>query len=133
MWQHAATYRHKIQWHNYIESFERIITYPGSVQALWEWSKNEKCSTGNYVYSSVNLNVSEINKSANFCEWTTYKICVLLFSINLVWMISHSKKYSARYYHKYEHLNVRYPLFLSGYKENPIFPTEFLKMLKFQI
>jgi hypothetical protein len=33
-------------------------------------------------------------------ELTEYKIFVLIFSTTLVWNISHSKKHSARYYHK---------------------------------
>jgi hypothetical protein len=48
--------------------------------------------------------------------------CVLIYSKPFAWNISHGKKNSARYYHKF--LHVKYPLFMSDYNQNWIFSTE---------
>jgi len=56
------------------------------------------------------------------------KKCVLRFSLRIFWKISHSKKNSARYYHK---LNVKYPLFLSDFNETWSFSTDFRKIPKY--
>ena len=58
-----------------------------------------------------------------------HKMCVLIFSTNLVWKFSLPKKNSERCYHKctYIGLHVKYRLFLSGFNENRIFWTDFEK------
>jgi hypothetical protein len=54
--------------------------------------------------------------------------CVSIFSTTFASSISHSKKRSVRYYHKYI-----CPLFLSGFNETSIFLTDFQKILKYQM
>ena len=63
---------------------------------------------------------------------TEHETCVLIFSTTSVWKISHSEKNWARY-DKKNMLILKYPLFLSDFKETLIFSTEFWKVLKYQI
>jgi len=62
------------------------------------------------------------------------KIYVSNLSTTLVWNISHSKKYWARYDPKrYIGFHVKYLLLLSDFNENWIFSAYFRKILKYQI
>ena len=66
------------------------------------------------------------HKQHDFGEKVTrHEMCILIFSTKFVWNISHSKKTSARYYHKYTYigLHVKYPLFVSDFNETWIFST----------
>ena len=49
----------------------------------------------------------------------------LSFSATLVRNISHSKKNSARYYHKFKRSSCKYPLFLSDLNKTSIFEIDF--------
>ena len=56
-----------------------------------------------------------------------HKMCVLIFSTNFLWKISHSKNNSA-VHHKYIlRLHVRYPLFLSVFNKSSISSKDFSK------
>ena len=59
-------------------------------------------------------------------------MCVLIFSITFVWNIFHSKNNSARY-HIWQCLHIKCPLFISDFKWNWIFSTNFKNILKYQI
>ena len=54
------------------------------------------------------------------------------FLYKCVWNIFQSKKNWTRYYLSYVDLRVKYPLFVSDFKEILIFPTEFGKIQKCQ-
>ena len=60
-------------------------------------------------------------------------MCVLIFSTNFVWNISHSKKKWARYDKNYIGFHVKCPLILSNFNEPWIFSTKFQKHLKYHI
>jgi hypothetical protein len=75
------------------------------------------------------------HKGHNFRkEIIEHKMRALIFSTNFVWKFYHSKKKSARYYHKctYIGLHVKYPLFLADFDESWISWTQFRKILKYQ-
>jgi hypothetical protein len=63
------------------------------------------------------------------------KCVVWFFSATFVWNISHSKKSSARCYHKctYIDIEVKHPIFLSDFDRTRIFSADFPKILKYQI
>ena len=60
-----------------------------------------------------------------------YEMCVLIFSTNFLWNVSHFNKNWVRCYHKCTY--VKYLLFLSDVNETWIFLTDVWKILKYQI
>jgi len=58
-----------------------------------------------------------------------HKICVLNFSVTLIWNLAHPKKKWTRYDRKYVGFRVKYPLFLSDFSELEFFDT-FSKSIK---
>jgi len=62
-------------------------------------------------------------------DWTcSWNICVLIFSTNVVWNITHSEKNWARYDKMYIGLHVKFPFFLSYSTGTWIFWTDFQKL-----
>ena len=83
-----------------------------------------------YIFPHYFINVTIFGKK----KVIEHKMCVLIFSITFVWNISRSKKNWARYDKKiYISLHVKYPLFLSDFKETRIFATNFREIVKYKI
>jgi hypothetical protein len=68
-------------------------------------------------------------------EVTEHKIRVLIFSTTFVWNISRSKKNWARYDHRctYIGLHVKCRLCMSDFNETWLLPTDFPKILRYEI
>ena len=62
-----------------------------------------------------------------------HKMCVVIFSTNFAWNVSHYKKYSDISTYMYVGLHVKYPFALLYFNENLIFARDYRKILKHKI
>jgi hypothetical protein len=70
--------------------------------------------------------------TAWFSEKVEHQTCVLIFSTNFVWNISHSKKEMNKIPYMYVGLHVKYPLIFSDFNKTWFISTDFWIILKHQ-
>jgi hypothetical protein len=66
-------------------------------------------------------------------EVIEHKMCVLVFCITLVWNISRSKKKWVRFYCKFTYVSSKVALHMSDFNVTWLLPTDFPKLLKYEI